>query len=104
MCCRKGCAAGWLLADGLWFGIQPISAGVFGVPAGFCGGSRGEPHHPPRARAHGRAPGVPGVPASLHNPAIKKAATGAALDDLHNPRASVVVRIGMGRKASFCSQ
>jgi len=44
------------------------------------------------------------VPASLHNPAIKKAATGAALDDLHNPRASVVVRIGMGRKASFCSQ
>lgn len=26
---------GWLLADGLWFGIQPISAGVFGVPAGF---------------------------------------------------------------------
>lgn len=22
----------WLLADGLWFGIQPISAGVFGVP------------------------------------------------------------------------
>jgi len=24
----------WLLADGLWFGIQPISAGVFGVPAG----------------------------------------------------------------------
>ena len=27
--------AGWLLADGLWFGIQPISAGVFGVPAGL---------------------------------------------------------------------
>ncbi|WP_313077747.1 VC_2705 family sodium/solute symporter [Melaminivora sp.] len=25
-----------LLADGLWFGIQPISAGVFGVPAGFA--------------------------------------------------------------------
>ena len=25
-------------------------------------------------------------------------------DDLHNPRVSVVVRIGMGRKASFCSQ
>ena len=25
----------WLLADGLWFGIQPISAGVFGVPAGL---------------------------------------------------------------------
>lgn len=24
-----------LLADGLWFGIQPISAGVFGVPAGL---------------------------------------------------------------------
>lgn len=24
-----------LLVDGLWFGIQPISAGVFGVPAGF---------------------------------------------------------------------
>lgn len=27
--------AGWLLADRLWFGIQPISAGVFGVPAGL---------------------------------------------------------------------
>jgi cation/acetate symporter len=27
--------AGWLLADGLWFGIQPISAGVFGVPEGL---------------------------------------------------------------------
>lgn len=26
---------GWLLANGLWFGIQPISAGVFGVPAGL---------------------------------------------------------------------
>jgi hypothetical protein len=25
-------------------------------------------------------------------------------DSLHNPRVSVVVRIGMGRKASFCSQ
>ena len=25
-------------------------------------------------------------------------------DVLHNPRESVVVRIGMGRKASFCSQ
>ena len=25
-------------------------------------------------------------------------------DDLHNPRESVVVRIGMGRKASFCGQ
>ena len=25
----------WLLADGLWFGIQPISAGVFGVPLGL---------------------------------------------------------------------
>jgi len=25
----------WLLADGLWFGIQPISAGVFGVPCGL---------------------------------------------------------------------
>ena len=25
----------WLLADGLWFGIQPISAGVFGVPVGL---------------------------------------------------------------------
>lgn len=24
-----------LLADGLWFGIQPVSAGVFGVPAGL---------------------------------------------------------------------
>ncbi|QIL81095.1 VC_2705 family sodium/solute symporter [Diaphorobacter sp. HDW4A] len=24
-----------LLVDGLWFGIQPISAGVFGVPCGF---------------------------------------------------------------------
>ena len=29
-----------------------------------------------------------------------KSARGAR-DDLHNPRASVVVRIGMGRKASF---
>jgi len=27
-----------------------------------------------------------------------------ARDDLHHPRVSVVVRIGMGRKASFCSQ
>ena len=26
----------WVLAEGLWFGIQPISAGVFGVPTGFC--------------------------------------------------------------------
>lgn len=25
----------WFWADGLWFGIQPLSAGVFGVPAGF---------------------------------------------------------------------
>jgi len=25
----------WLMADGLWWGIQPISAGVFGVPAGL---------------------------------------------------------------------
>ncbi|RYF25213.1 MAG: cation acetate symporter [Comamonadaceae bacterium] len=25
-----------LLVDGLWFGIQPISAGVFGVPVGFA--------------------------------------------------------------------
>mgnify|MGYP003604452026 FL=1 len=24
-----------LLVDGLWFGIHPISAGVFGVPLGF---------------------------------------------------------------------
>ncbi len=31
----RGALPGWLLADGLWFGIQPISAGVFGVPAGF---------------------------------------------------------------------
>ncbi|WP_353234495.1 VC_2705 family sodium/solute symporter [Diaphorobacter ruginosibacter] len=27
---------GVLLVDGLWFGIQPISAGVFGVPCGFA--------------------------------------------------------------------
>ncbi|MFT4240802.1 MAG: VC_2705 family sodium/solute symporter [Acidovorax sp.] len=26
----------WLLAQGLWWGIQPISAGVFGVPAGVA--------------------------------------------------------------------
>ena len=26
----------WLMADGLWFGIQPISAGVFGVPCGVA--------------------------------------------------------------------
>ena len=25
----------WMLADGLWFGIQPVSAGVFGVPTGL---------------------------------------------------------------------
>lgn len=25
----------WLWADGLWLGIEPISAGVFGVPTGF---------------------------------------------------------------------
>ena len=24
-----------LLADGLWFGISPISSGVFGVPTGL---------------------------------------------------------------------
>jgi cation/acetate symporter len=24
------------MADGLWFGIQPISAGVFGVPCGVA--------------------------------------------------------------------
>ena len=28
----------------------------------------------------------------------------SARDVLHNPRESVVVRIGTGRKASFCSQ
>ena len=28
--------APWLLADGLWFGIDPISAGVFGVPTGLA--------------------------------------------------------------------
>ncbi len=28
----------------------------------------------------------------------------AAWDGLHNPRESVVVRIGMGHKASFCGQ
>ena len=33
--CRRGALPGWLLADGLWFGIQPISAGVFGVPPVF---------------------------------------------------------------------
>jgi cation/acetate symporter len=26
---------GWGISDGLWFGIQPISAGVFGVPVGL---------------------------------------------------------------------
>jgi cation/acetate symporter len=31
----KALLPGWLLADGLWFGIQPISAGVFGVPVGL---------------------------------------------------------------------
>ncbi len=31
----RGCVATVQPADGLWFGIQPISAGVFGVPAGF---------------------------------------------------------------------
>ena len=31
----RGALPHWLLADGLWFGIQPISAGVFGVPAGL---------------------------------------------------------------------
>ena len=25
----------WVRADGLWFGIQPVSAGVFGVPTGL---------------------------------------------------------------------
>ena len=25
-----------LEGTGLWFGIQPVSAGVFGVSAGFC--------------------------------------------------------------------
>jgi len=31
----KALLPAWLLADGLWFGIQPISAGVFGVPTGL---------------------------------------------------------------------
>ena len=31
----KALLPAWLLADGLWFAIQPISAGVFGVPAGL---------------------------------------------------------------------
>ena len=31
----QGVLPRWLLADGLWFGIQPISAGVFGVPCGL---------------------------------------------------------------------
>lgn len=31
----KALLPAWLLADGLWFGIQPISAGVFGVPVGL---------------------------------------------------------------------
>ena len=30
-----GVLPAWMLADGLWFGIQPISAGVFGVPTGL---------------------------------------------------------------------
>jgi hypothetical protein len=38
----------------------------------------------------------------LFNPTGAK--TPLAKDDLHNTRASVVVRIGMGRKAPFCSQ
>jgi cation/acetate symporter len=25
----------WLFADGLWWGIEPVAAGVFGVPVGF---------------------------------------------------------------------
>ena len=43
----------WLLADGLWWGIQPISAGVFGVPAGLVLAAlvswitRPAPHRPP---------------------------------------------------------
>ena len=28
-------APAWLLPQGLWFGIDPVSAGVFGVPAGL---------------------------------------------------------------------
>ena len=27
---------GWMLTKGLWFGIQPVSAGVFGVPVGLA--------------------------------------------------------------------
>jgi cation/acetate symporter len=27
---------GWLPSTGLWWGVQPLSAGIFGVPAGFA--------------------------------------------------------------------
>ena len=43
----------WLLADGLWFGIQPMSAGVFGVSAGLAAAALGSwftrpgPEQPP---------------------------------------------------------
>lgn len=29
-------ALGWSGAEGLWWGVQPISAGIFGVPVGFA--------------------------------------------------------------------
>jgi len=32
----RGIVPGALLTHGLWFGIHPISAGVFGVPAGLA--------------------------------------------------------------------
>ena len=27
---------GWAAETGLWWGVQPLSAGIFGVPAGFA--------------------------------------------------------------------
>jgi cation/acetate symporter len=61
-----GLAAG----EGLWFGIQPLSAGVFGVPAGFLvmvvltwvlpisWVVRSAPPASPRAKANSEYPGL----------------------------------------------
>jgi len=57
--------------------------------------SLSKPRHRLRANGGGfKGPWVQHKPASLC----------LSRDVLHNPREAVVVRIGMGRKASFCSQ
>ena len=52
----------------LWWGIQPVSAAIFGVPAGLCGDRRRQPAD---ARAGRRQPGLCGA-AALSGPARRR--------------------------------